>query len=59
MRIVVDTNIVFSSILNTNSRMFGIFLQPKTSLNFFSTERLLLGLYITPKMYNLHIGILL
>ncbi|MDZ4822809.1 MAG: PIN domain-containing protein [Flavobacteriales bacterium] len=41
MRVVVDTNIAFSSILNTNSRIARIILQPKTSLNFYSTEQLL------------------
>jgi len=42
MRIVVDTNIVFSAMLNTNSQLARILLQPKTRLNFYSTERLLL-----------------
>lgn len=41
MRIVVDTNIAFSAILNTNSRIATIFLQPKSRLNFYSTEQLL------------------
>jgi len=41
MRIVVDTNIAFSAILNTNSRIARIFLQPKSRLNFYSTEQLL------------------
>lgn len=41
MRIVVDTNIVFSAILNTNSRIASILLQPKSRLNFYSTEQLL------------------
>lgn len=41
MRIVVDTNIAFSAILNTDSKIAGILLQPKTSLNFYSTEHLL------------------
>ncbi len=40
MRIVVDTNIVFSAILNTNSKIGIILLQPKSRLNFYSTERL-------------------
>ena len=40
MRIVVDTNIVFSAILNTNSKIAIILLQPKSRLNFYSTERL-------------------
>ena len=42
MRIVVDTNIVFSAMLNTNSKIARIILQPKTKLNFYSTETLLL-----------------
>ncbi len=41
MKIVVDTNIVFSAILNTNSRIARIILQPRTRLNFYSTEQLL------------------
>ena len=40
MRIVVDTNIVFSAILNTDSNIAQIILQPKTKLNFYSTEKL-------------------
>lgn len=40
MRIVVDTNIVFSALLNTNSKISHILLQPKTRLNFYSTEQL-------------------
>jgi predicted nucleic acid-binding protein len=41
MRIVVDTNIAFSAILNTNSRIARIILHPKTKFNFYSTEQLL------------------
>lgn len=41
MRIVVDTNVVFSAILNTNSKISKIILQPKSKLNFYSTEQLL------------------
>lgn len=41
MRIVVDTNIAFSAILNTNSKIARIFLQPKSRLNFYSTDQLL------------------
>jgi predicted nucleic acid-binding protein len=41
MRIVVDTNIVFSAILNSNSRISKIILQPKTNLNFYSTDQLI------------------
>ena len=40
MRIVVDTNIVFSAILNTNSKIARIILQPNNRLNFYSTEQL-------------------
>lgn len=40
MRVVVDTNIVFSTILNTNSRISRIILQPKSSLNLYSTNQL-------------------
>jgi predicted nucleic acid-binding protein len=41
MRIVVDTNIAFSAILNTNSKIARVLLQPKTNFNFYSTEHLL------------------
>ncbi len=41
MRIVVDTNIAFSAILNTNSKIARILLQPRTNFNFYSTEHLL------------------
>jgi len=41
MRIVVDTNIAFSAILNTNSKIARIILQPKSRLNFYSTKQLL------------------
>ncbi|MCA1759104.1 MAG: hypothetical protein LC658_04985 [Bacteroidales bacterium] len=41
MRIVVDTNIVFSAILNSKSKIARILLQPKSHLNFYSTEQLL------------------
>ena len=40
MRVVVDTNIAFSPILNTNSKISKIILQPKSKLNFYSTEQL-------------------
>lgn len=40
MRIVVDTNIVFSAILNTNSKIARIILQPKSTLNLYSTDQL-------------------
>lgn len=41
MRIVVDTNIVFSAILNTNHHIAQILLQRKSKFNFYSTEQLL------------------
>lgn len=40
MRVVVDTNIVFSAILNTNSKISKIILQPKSKLNLYSTDQL-------------------
>jgi predicted nucleic acid-binding protein len=40
MRVVVDTNIVFSAILNTNSKISRIILQPKSKLNLYSTAQL-------------------
>lgn len=42
MRIVVDTNIAFSAILNTNSNIARILLQPKSRLHFYSTDLLLM-----------------
>lgn len=44
MRIVVDTNIVFSAILNTNNLIARIILHPKSRLHFYSTDLLLLEL---------------
>lgn len=41
MRIVVDTNIAFSAILNTNSKISKIILQPRSNLNLYSTKQLL------------------
>ncbi len=40
MRVVVDTNIAFSAILNTNSKISKIILQPRSSLNLYSTKQL-------------------
>jgi predicted nucleic acid-binding protein len=40
MRIVVDTNIAFSAILNSNSKIGTILLKPKNRLNFYSTFQL-------------------
>ena len=40
MRVVIDTNIAFSAILNTNSKISKIILQPKSKLNLYSTEQL-------------------
>ena len=34
MRIIVDTNIAFSAILHTDSRIARIFLQQKSKFNF-------------------------
>jgi predicted nucleic acid-binding protein len=42
MRIVIDTNIAFSAILNTDSLIARIILQPKSKLHFYSTDLLLL-----------------
>ena len=42
MRIIVDTNIAFSAILNTNSLIANILLQPKSRLHFYSTDLLLI-----------------
>ncbi len=42
MRIVIDTNVAFSSILNTDRKIARIILQPKTGFNFYSTENLLI-----------------
>jgi len=41
MRIIIDTNIAFSAILNTNSKISKIILQPRSKLNFYSTKQLL------------------
>ena len=41
MRIVIDTNIAFIVILNTNSKIARILLQPRSRFNFYSTEQLL------------------
>lgn len=42
MRVVVDTNIVFSAILNANSPISGILVQPRSKLNFYTTQQLLI-----------------
>ncbi len=41
MRIVVDTNIVFSALLNADSRIARVILQPRLGLNSYSTHHLL------------------
>ena len=41
MKIIVDTNIAFSAILNTNSKIARILLQPRNKFSFYSTEQLL------------------
>ena len=38
MRIVLDTNVVFSALLNTNGKLSRIILQPKSGLNFYTTN---------------------
>jgi len=40
MRVVVDTNIVFSAILNTNSTIATVLIKPGKRVNFYSTEQL-------------------
>jgi predicted nucleic acid-binding protein len=40
MRIVVDTNIVFSAVLNTNSKIAKIILKPNSGLNLYATDTL-------------------
>jgi len=41
VKIVIDTNIVFSAILNANSRIASILLQPQSKLTFYTTDQLL------------------
>jgi predicted nucleic acid-binding protein len=41
MRIVIDTNIAFSAILNTDSRIARILLHPRSKFNFYATEQLI------------------
>ena len=41
MRIVIDTNIAFSAILNTDSKIARILLHPRSKFNFYSTEQLI------------------
>jgi predicted nucleic acid-binding protein len=40
VRVVIDTNIAFSAILNTNSILARIILQPKSRLHLYSTDLL-------------------
>lgn len=40
MRIVVDTNIAFSAILNSNSLIARVILYPRSKLHFYSTDLL-------------------
>jgi predicted nucleic acid-binding protein len=42
MRVAVDTNIVFSAILNSNSLLAEILQYPKSGLHFYSTDLLLI-----------------
>ena len=41
MRIVIDTNIFFSALLDTNSKIGMLLFQPKSRLNFYSSKLLL------------------
>jgi len=41
MRIVIDTNVAFSAILNTNSKIARVLLHPRSKFNFYSTEQLI------------------
>ena len=41
MKVVVDTNIVFSAILNTNSRIANLLIQSPSKINFYTTDQLL------------------
>ena len=54
MRIIIDTNIVFSALLNTNSKIARILFQPKTGFNFYSTS----ANYISKFLYDLKTEIL-
>ncbi|MGB3588926.1 MAG: PIN domain-containing protein [Tunicatimonas sp.] len=40
MKIVVDTNVVFSGMLNTDSRIANSILRPKTTFTYYSTDQL-------------------
>lgn len=40
MKLIVDTNVAFSAILNTNSRIANVLLQPQTKFIFYSTSQL-------------------
>lgn len=40
IKIVVDTNIVFSAILNTNSNIANVLLKPDSNFSFYSTSQL-------------------
>lgn len=41
MRIVINTNITFCDILNTNSKIARILLHPRNKFNFYATEQLI------------------
>jgi predicted nucleic acid-binding protein len=41
MRVIIDTNIAFSAILNGKSKIANIILKPKSKFNFYSTKYLL------------------
>ncbi|MDT3738986.1 MAG: PIN domain-containing protein [Candidatus Kapabacteria bacterium] len=42
MRIVIDTNIIFSAILNTNSKIGKIVIQKGNNFNFYGTNQIVL-----------------
>ena len=44
MKIMVDTNIVFSTLLNTNSRLAGLLLQAPPAVRFYTCDHLRLEL---------------
>jgi predicted nucleic acid-binding protein len=44
MRVIIDTNIVFSALLNANCKISRIILNPKSKFNFYSSNQLKLEL---------------
>jgi predicted nucleic acid-binding protein len=45
MKIIIDTNVFFSAVLNTNNQIARVILQPKTNIHFYSTDLLLIEIY--------------